>query len=82
MRGRRQKKIAPVVVAARISATGSARNTAKTWSLRKRGRSRIRGISRITLRSRARKRETRVWPSATKVCWQENCTPSMNIPAA
>ena len=31
------------MVAARMSLTGSARNTAKTWSLRKRGRSRITG---------------------------------------
>ena len=70
-----------VVVAARMSAMGSARKTAKTLSAKNRGRIKISGMSKIIFRSSARKRDILASPKATKVCWQEFCTPMANAPA-
>ena len=57
-----------VTVAARISLTGSARNTAKTLSAKKFGKIKIKGINKIILRRQARKRLIFACPSAIKLC--------------
>ena len=52
------KKVIVVTVAAMISLTGSARNTANTLLSKKFGRIKIRGISRTILRRQASSRLT------------------------
>ena len=64
------KKVIVVTVAAMISLTGSARNTANTLLSKKFGRIKIRGISRSSFRRHARSRLIFACPSAIKLCWQ------------
>ena len=64
------KKVTVVTTAARISETGSARNTAKTLSPKKLGRMKINGINRMSFRSQARNKLYFAWPSARNACWQ------------
>ena len=80
---KRAKNIAAVVHTASVSATGSAKNTAKAAFLKmpSRGRSRMSGMSRITLRSSARKIATFACPSATKLCWHAIWMPKMPLAA-
>ena len=75
------KNVIVVTVAAMISLTGSARNTANTLSAKKCGRIKISGISRIILRRQASSRLTFAWPSAMKLCWQLIWKPIEKMPA-
>ena len=81
IRFRRVKSMVPVTVAAIMSLTGSATNTANTLLEKKSGRIKISGIRSTSLRSHAMSRLIFAWPSAIKVCWQAICTPVEKIPA-
>ena len=65
---KKTKKVVVVTAAAMISETGSAKNTAKTLSVKKLGRIKIMGISRMTLRSKAMIRLILACPRAMNAC--------------
>ena len=69
------------MVAARMSLTGSARNTPNTGSATRCGRIKMSGISRMILRSQASSRLTLACPSAIKLCWQAIWKPMAKMPA-
>ena len=69
------------MVAARMSLTGSARNTPNTASGRRCGRMKMSGISRMILRRQASSRLTLACPSAIKLCWQAIWKPMAKMPA-
>ena len=73
--------MAVVTAAARMSETGSARNTAKALSAKKFGRMKIRGISRISFRRQAIIRLIFACPRAINACWQLIWKPTENAPA-
>ena len=67
---KKRKNINVVTAAAMKSETGSARKTAKALSAKKLGRMKIKGINRMTFRSKAITRDIFACPSAIKACWQ------------
>ncbi len=69
--------MATVTQTAQKSATGSAKNTPIVLFSIKRGRIKISGISKNTLRSSARNTDTLAFPRAIKVCWQATCAPNI-----
>ena len=69
------------MVAARMSLTGSARNTPNTGFGSRCGRMKMSGISRMILRRQASSRLTLACPSAIKLCWQAIWKPMAKMPA-
>ena len=60
-----------VIITDIVSEIGSAKKMALTGLLVNiLGRIRMKGISKITFRSKAKKMDTFAFPSAIKVCWQ------------
>ena len=74
-------QVMTVMVAARMSLTGSARKTAKTGSGRMCGRMKMSGMRRISFRRQASSRQTLACPSAMKLCWQAIWKPMAKKPA-
>ena len=64
----RLKNVEVVIIAAKISLIGSAKNTANTLFWIKCGSIKINGINRINFLKQASNKLTFAWPNAMKLC--------------